>query len=240
MIDHLINYTSEVSLKYQYQKANPFPHIALDNFIKNENLIQNIIQEFQNYNEWGYDGSKYSEKHQIKKYFSPWCPSNLEQLPKATKFIINFFNSQEFINFVEEISGIKNLEPDHSLSGAGMHRIDRDGKLSVHLDCNKHPEKDLYRRINLLLYLNENWKPEWGGDLELWNSDASELMKTISPIINRLVIFNTTSNSYHGHPKPLKCPENRSRYSIAIYYFSKEYPENEKTNITSAVWKETT
>jgi Rps23 Pro-64 3,4-dihydroxylase Tpa1-like proline 4-hydroxylase len=119
-----------------------------------------------------------------------------------------------------------------------MHRIDSGGKLSVHADYNKHPRHDLYRRINLLLYLNKNWSESWGGDLQIWNSDMTKMAKSILPIFNRAIIFNTTPTAYHGHPHPLNTPEGISRYSIAMYYFTKDRPDNEKDNSIAATWKE--
>jgi len=235
----LINYQVNQKLIQEYQSAIPFPHIVLDNFIKNQSIIRTIAEEYRNYDYWGCDNSKYSQNNQIKKYFNPWDSESMNRMPPITKFMIDYLNSREIISFVEQISGIQNLEPDLSLVGAGMHRIDKGGKLSIHIDSNKHAEKQLYRRINLLLYLNENWMHEWGGNLELWNENPFEMVKNISPIFNRSVIFTTQSKSYHGHPKPLMCPENRSRYSIAVYYYSKDYPENEKTNCSSAIWKKT-
>jgi hypothetical protein len=35
-----------------------------------------------------------------------------------------------------------------------------------------------------------------------------------------MAIFATTENSYHGHPEPLTCPDDRVRRSIAMYYYT--------------------
>jgi hypothetical protein len=77
------------------------------------------------------------------------------------------------------------------------------------------------------LYLNKNWEEEWGGDLQLWNKDMSMCVKKILPIFNRMSIFSTTGNSWHGHPDPLTCPDNRSRKSLALYYYSDGRPDSE-------------
>jgi Rps23 Pro-64 3,4-dihydroxylase Tpa1-like proline 4-hydroxylase len=86
--------------------------------------------------------------------------------------------------------------------------------------------------------LNKDWKEEWGGDLQLWNKDMSMCVKKILPIFNRAVIFNITSDAYHGHPGPLKSPEGVDRLSFALYYFTETRPENEITKPHMAVWKE--
>jgi hypothetical protein len=42
-----------------------------------------------------------------------------------------------------------------------------------------------------------------------------------------MVIFSTTDFSYHGHPEPLNCPDNRSRRSLALYYYTNGRPASE-------------
>jgi hypothetical protein len=51
--------------------------------------------------------------------------------------------------------------------------------------------------------------------------------KRIMPVFNRMVIFDTTDFSYHGHPDRLACPEGNSRKSLALYYFSNGRPAKE-------------
>ena len=90
-----------------------------------------------------------------------------------------------------------------------------------------------------MLYLTPNWQEEWGGNLELWDTDMSSKIKDVLPIQNRAVIFNTTTKSFHGHPHPLQCPNDIYRYSIALYYFTIEPPDDlsEDELHTSAQWK---
>jgi hypothetical protein len=87
-----------------------------------------------------------------------------------------------------------------------------------------------------LVYLNPNWIEEWGGNLELWNKNLTEKTHAIAPMFNRAVIFNITDDAYHGHPEPLSCPDNQARYSMALYYFTEDRPEEEKNSEHSALW----
>ena len=109
----------------------------------------------------------------------------------------------------------------------GLHEIKQGGVLKIHTDFNKHPTNNLDRRVNLLLYLNKNWKDSYGGHLELWDKNMKECFNKVKPEFNTMVIFNTNDFSNHGHPDPLKCPYNLSRKSIATYYFSNGRPQNE-------------
>ncbi|HEX5694602.1 MAG TPA: 2OG-Fe(II) oxygenase, partial [Arenimonas sp.] len=48
------------------------------------------------------------------------------------------------------------------------------------------------------------------------------------PIFNRAVIFNTRSDTFHGHPAPLLVPDGVWRRSIAMYYYTSMRPEQER------------
>ena len=94
----------------------------------------------------------------------------------------------------------------------------------MHADFNVHPRLRLYRRLNLLVYLNKDWQQEWGGALELWDRGGQRWVRAIQPAFNRAVLFDTSNFSYHGHPHPLACPPERSRKSVALYYYALESP----------------
>jgi Rps23 Pro-64 3,4-dihydroxylase Tpa1-like proline 4-hydroxylase len=234
----LINLDLSQNTINEYRSVKPFPHIFINNFVRDLNLLDEIIDEYQSYQYWGHDNSEYSKNHQVKKYFSPWCDANVKDIPKSTKKLIDYLNSDTVLKKLETLTGIQGLMADPMLEGGGMHRIDSGGKLSVHADYNKHPNNPWYRRINLLIYLNKNWQDSWGGDLQLWNEGMTVMEKSSPPTYNTCVIFNTTPTAYHGHPHALNTPDGISRYSIAMYYFTKDRPENEKDNSIAATWKE--
>jgi Rps23 Pro-64 3,4-dihydroxylase Tpa1-like proline 4-hydroxylase len=129
---------------------------------------------------------------------------------------LNAFNSYPFINFLEELTGIPKLLPDPHFNGGGLHQILNGGKLAIHTDFNQLASLDLYRRLNVLLYLNENWKDEYNGNLELWDQTCSSCVKSVAPTFNKLVVFETNKRSFHGHPKPLNTPGSVTRKSIAL------------------------
>lgn len=233
----MINFTVTEKKINEYSQAQPFPHTVIDNFLP-PSLLNGVIDDFRNYNNWGWDNSNYSKDHQIKKFFSPWNNDGDTALPINTKLILNYFNSSDFISTLEKLTGIKGLISDPTLLGGGMHKIDSGGKLSIHADSRKHAVTGNYRRINLLLYLNKGWNKEWGGSLQLWDKDMTTMVRDIQPLFNRVVIFNTGADTYHGHPHPLNTPNGMSRISLALYYYTKENPDIEETSVTSAVWKD--
>ena len=233
----MINFTVTEKEINEYRQAQPFPHIVVDNFLP-PSLLNGVIDDFRNYNNWGWDNSNYSKDHQVKKFFSPWNNDGDTTVPINTKLILNYFNSPDVINMLEELTGIKGLIADPTLLNGGMHKIDSGGKLSIHTDSRKHTITGNYRRINLLIYLNKDWNKEWGGSLQLWDKDMTTMVQDIQPLFNRVVIFNTGADTYHGHPHPLNTPNSMSRISLALYYYTKENPDTEENSVTSAVWKD--
>jgi Rps23 Pro-64 3,4-dihydroxylase Tpa1-like proline 4-hydroxylase len=136
-------------------------------------------------------------------------------------------NSITFLSFMSEVTGIPNLIPDPTFEGGGLHQIERGGKLGIHADFNRHGRFKLDRRLNLLLYMNKDWREEYGGHLELWDRSMSRCEAKVLPIFNRMMIFGTTDHTYHGHPDPLRCPVGVTRKSLALYYFTNGRPAEE-------------
>ncbi|HEX7177440.1 MAG TPA: 2OG-Fe(II) oxygenase [Pyrinomonadaceae bacterium] len=213
----------ELAEKYReaYAQAAPFPHIVIDDFLPADALRQ-VLSEFPGARQ--IDWNKFNDPAQRK------LGSTAEsQIGEYTRFLLYQFNSSTFIRFLEKLTGISGLLPDPHFIGGGIHQILRGGFLKIHADFNRHPLLPLDRRLNLLLYLNEDWREEYGGHLELWSRDMSECRARILPVFNRCVIFSTTDYSFHGHPDPLKCPQERTRKSMALYYYSNGRPEEESS-----------
>ncbi len=132
-------------------------------------------------------------------------------------------NSPRFVEFVSKLIGVDELIADPSLEGGGLHQSTAGGYLNIHADFTVHPHNRKWqRRANLLLYLNDDWKPEYGGDLELWSSDMKRCVEKVSPVANRVLLFTTDGTSFHGHPEPMRCPPGLARRSLALYYFTVE------------------
>jgi Rps23 Pro-64 3,4-dihydroxylase Tpa1-like proline 4-hydroxylase len=133
------------------------------------------------------------------------------------------------LGFLETLTGIDGLVPDPYFGGGALHQIVPGGFLKVHADFNWHPKLRLDRRLNMLVYLNRGWRPEWGGALELWDGEMAGPVASILPLFNRTVVFTTTDSSFHGHPRPLACPDGTTRKSVSLYYYSNGRPESERS-----------
>jgi Rps23 Pro-64 3,4-dihydroxylase Tpa1-like proline 4-hydroxylase len=207
-------------LKIFYKNADPFPHIVLDDFF-NEKTLKEILESFpENIEKKGVQFNSKTEKK--------FSLNDTDKFSEATNSFINFLNSYKFLDFLNKITDIdEKLIPDPYLIGGGFHELKNGGFLNIHADFNIHPHLKLDRRLNMLIYLNQNWDQKFGGSLELWGNDMKKCAKKITPNFNRVVIFSTTGNSYHGNPEKIAHPENISRKSIALYYYSNGRPSSE-------------
>jgi len=203
-------------LRAAYQSATPFPHIVLDDFLRPE-IAEMAIKEFPPLDpkEW----NTYS--HTNERKFSHTEPATWGPNLQA---VLEELISPRFVQFLSELTGFSDLFVDDSLEGGGLHQSTTGGFLNIHADFTVHPHhRDWRRRVNFLLYLNVDWKAEYGGDLELWSTDMKGCAVKVPPVGNRAVVFTTDVDSFHGHPEPMQCPRGMGRQSLALYYFTLEH-----------------
>ena len=212
-----------------YVSATPFPHVVLDDFVP-ETVLDRVAAEFPGPDEipWAQHRDEHSQK---------LACSDESHMGAATRHLLAQLNSATFVNFLETLTGIDGLVPDPHFFGGGLHQIERGGYLRIHADFNFYPKLRLERRLNLLLFLNRGWDDGYGGHLELWKRDMTACARKLAPVFNRCVVFSTTDTAFHGHPDPLRCPEGTTRRSLAVYYYSAERPEGERSAAHSTLYR---
>lgn len=213
-----------------YASGVPFPHLVLDNFF-DPALLERILDEFPKPGEIRWQ--RFDNEREIKL-----ASAAEASFGPVTRLFLYHLNSITFLEFLSSVTGIANLIPDPCFDGGGLHQIVRGGKLGIHADFNRHPRYGLDRRLNMLVYLNRNWREEYGGHLELWDREMTACRTKILPLFNRIALFGTTDFTFHGHPDPLRCPEGMTRKSLALYYFSNGRPAEEISGKHSTLFKE--
>ena len=203
----------------EFKSGKPYEHIVIDNFLDPE-ALEKVLEEFPA------KGTKVW--HDYETHFEKKQEINGEgKMGPFTQHLLYQFNSAPFLQFLETLTGISDLIPDPYYYGGGLHQLNRGGKLGVHADYSKHVKWPLDRRINAILYLNKDWKEEYNGHLELWDTEVTKCEKKVLPIFNRLLVFAVTDFNMHGVPEILNCPEEMSRKSLAFFYFTNGRPEHE-------------
>ena len=196
----------------EYNSGDPFPHIVIDNFLP-PNILDAVLDKFPKPGDM--DWWSFNNNNEIKL-----GSKNEVQIPQVARNVLAELNSGYVLDWLEIVTGVPGLIADTRLIGGGLHQIQRGGKLGVHVDFNIEPRTKMYRKLNLLIYLNKDWQDEWGGQLELWDEPKLNCIKKVAPVFNRCVLFNTNNKSWHGHPHPLNTPEDITRKSLALYYYT--------------------
>jgi 2OG-Fe(II) oxygenase superfamily len=214
-----------------YCTAEPFPHAVLDGLFDDEELDA-VLAEFPS-----------PEQMRWVRFDTPlekklgFFHAMSEISPRIRRFL-DAMNGFEMLAFLEQLTGIDGLIPDPYFGGGGLHQIEAGGYLKIHADFNFHPKLRLDRRLNVLIYLNRDWRDEYGGHLELWDASMRSCVQRILPVFNRTVIFSTTDTSFHGHPYPLTPPPGETRKSVSLYYYTAGRPQDERSAPHDTIFRE--
>jgi len=227
----LINPIDGVKFKQELFAAQPFPYFCIDNFL-NEDFANEVYQAFPSYSggqDLGKEFTAVNEKRKIQI-------TDSSKFPSAIKKLSDLLASDEYVLMWSELTGIPDLEADVSLTGGGIHETNSGGHLDVHVDFNYNEGMQSYRRLNILIYFNKEWKEEYGGYLDVWDKDVKKCYGSFEPKFNRACGFLTSEVSFHG-VTPLTCPSRVLRKSFATYYYTKEMPDGWMGDKHSTIFK---
>lgn len=223
----LRNWGSQLgNLSQRYQNNKPFPHIHLAGFLDPE-WADAAAAEFPDPTGTAWIQYKHFNENKLGM-------TKRELFPPRIGGIVDELNSPAFLEWLSEMTGIRDLHADPSLEGGGMHQSVRGGFLNMHADFTfHHYHQHWRRRLNLILYLNPGWQTAWGGALELWDNHMSHCVTRIDPLLNHAVIFSTDEKSFHGFPERLTCPEGVARRSLALYYYTEDHTPSHHAKSTN-------
>ncbi|MDY7104193.1 MAG: 2OG-Fe(II) oxygenase [Actinomycetota bacterium] len=194
-----------------YAAADPFPHTVIDGLF-DAGALRRVRDELPARDTSGW--TTWDTANERKRVFD-----RPDRLGGTARRLADELNSSEFVRFLERLSGIGGLVPDPHLTAAGYFDVRTGGFLDVHIDFARNPKLHLVRRINVLVYLNEDWQEDWGGRLELCRTVDGRTVRSIVPVLGRMVIFSTPGAA-HGRPEPVRAPGGRSRLCFSAYYFT--------------------
>ena len=206
------------ALRQKVRAATPVPNFCIDNFL-DPAFAEAVIAAYPSY----------ADAMKVGQSFSAVNEKGKVQLTNASAFaepvaeLNRELASPGFLDLLSYVFDMPNLLPDEQLYGGGIHQTGPRGHLDVHVDFNYIEDRQLHRRLNILIYFNKDWKPDWGGNIELWDAEVKKCHHSYSPVFNRCVVFETNEISYHG-VTAVKCPEGMSRKSFAAYYYTREAP----------------
>lgn len=224
-------------IKEAFSNAYPFPHVSIDNFLTDD-FVDTLLSEFPSREDPEYlqfckeDGGKIGTNY---------SNGSIQSFPPAFKALDQVTASPEFLNLLSAITGIEEVEYDPDYFGGGIRESQMGTFLPPHVDFNHHPRTLSHRRLNLLLYLNQDWEKSWGGNLEVHLDPnlyrGHSLVKSVSPALNRCFLFETSEISWHGFDR-LNPPAGRSRRAWTVYFYTKERPGGNSIALRSTEYVE--
>lgn len=208
-------------LAAEFQNGDPFPLLMIDDFLDDE-TANALLAEFPAPDAMPKSRDyMFGDKHELS--------SVAEQGPTSRAFY-DALMGPEFQTFLQQISG-KDLFVDPAFHGGGFHQSGDGGFLDTHVDFNMHPlHDDWLRTINILLYLNKDWKPEYDGRL-LIKAKPDDEPRAVEPLFNRGLIMVTDDHTFHGFKK-MSLPPGVTRKSIATYAYEKVPVGSQKARTT--------
>ena len=219
-------------VRESYNEQTPYPFAFFDGFF-HDSLLDDVNREI--------DEANFAKDIRVIDGIEVKTRSNFddnEALPPATREVFEVINGGKFLNIISRLTGIDGLISDPYYDGGGINVIENEGTLAVHVDGTTQHRMQVSRRINAILFLNDNWDPSWNGYHEQWeylNKDLSpfddnqrwQCVRKILPKKNRLYVFTTNDHSWHGHAGVLNIPKHIQRRSLIAYYYTSSRPDSD-------------
>jgi hypothetical protein len=214
-----------------YRAARPYPHVVFDDFL-GETVAVALAERFPGPEHPAWMRRDYREQAarlgQLQR-------SGFDGVDAAVRHLLAELSGMAFLDFLATLTGVEGLIADAHFRGAGPSLTLPGGHLALHADFNRDRVRHLERKITVLYYLGRDWRPEWGGALELWDAGRTRCEASHLPLLDRLVVMAHGDTYWHGHPAPLACPEGRFRASIAAYYYVAA-PSPDEDQAHGAIW----
>lgn len=203
-----------------FASAQPFRHVVIERFLDPQ-FCGELISQFPAFE----SGDARNERGE---------PAGKSVIPAITRLgpaygkFDRLMRDSDFLSLMSRITGISGLLYDEDYVGGGTHENRSGQELDSHVDFNFHPRLGWHRRLNLIVFLNPQWEPSWGGCLELLREPSEPAQIVVTPLANRAVIFETTETSWHGFPLIQTPPASGiTRKSLAVYFYSHDRPAAE-------------
>lgn len=233
-----INEAQSLSLKIQEsaKKVNAhFPIYEVSDFLPLE-TFEIVKSNFPNKEDHLWETSKIGEVESKRR--TTW--SSIFDVPVELRNVVLYMNSSLFLKELSNYLKIPKLLSDPYFSGGGLNESFNGDYLDIHVDGNYHDASGLHRRANAILYLSDTWDSSWGGNFQVYSETGENFVSEVVPTPNKLVFFETSDISYHGFPEPINCPNEKSRRSLILYYYTKDSHNSSKIKESkphSALWK---
>ena len=181
LVDRIRDERDSIARQWHAPTGTSTRHFHVDDLLPKPD-VEAIYCAFPGTGDGFFDRESFREKKRTS--------ANLSQYDPVLSDITYAFQSEEVVGLLEEILGLKRLEPDPRLYAGGLSMMFEGDFLNPHIDNSHDAQRQRYRRLNLLFYVSPDWQEEYGGNFELWIDDR-KTPKTITSRGNRLVVMET-------------------------------------------------
>ncbi|MBX2840703.1 MAG: 2OG-Fe(II) oxygenase [Flammeovirgaceae bacterium] len=220
MINFELIEANKEALREQFLNAKPFPHLGIKDFCHQDKIekLYASIPEIE---------TKSADYIFAKNKFEK---SKFREMGEDFEELYQDLISERFQKLLAYITN-ENIFIDQKFYGGGIHQGKTGSFLDMHADFNYHPlEPKWFRNLNLLLYLNKDWKKEYGGELKLEDKRTGEKTDVDVPF-NQMTIMLCRGYTLHGYD-PISFPEGTFRTSIAAYAYTLQEDRKEAARTT--------
>lgn len=205
-------------LAARFAAARPFRHLVVDGFLPGA-LARGVARELPRPDDEAFtEGRVGGDGVAICR--------DPERLGPSWARVDALTRSADFLAALGEACGVADLRRNEAGDCGGLFRYAPDSEMDVHVDSNDvdvHCAQTGHRRkINLLLYLTPGWREDWGGGFDLYAAPSRAPVKSVAPLFNRCVLFDSHDRSWHG-VAPITLPRSArgtARFALILNYFS--------------------
>ena len=220
LVNHILEtFPDTYELQKKYRSHPDYSLLTLDNFIPRD-LVALMAKEL--------DEIPLEEcKHFTRAGSCMYEFNNVDRTPVQDS-VIHALHSSTFIKWLQEVTDTVDLIPDPHLIGAGYMKSFSGDSLKIHTDFNWNDELRLHRMLSVVIYLNEEWEEDWGGQLQFYDTNRKKVHTKVPVGAGNCVIWNYNNFAFHGYPDPMQCPEGKSRKGIRLFYYVSNAKHDDK------------
>jgi|TARA_B100001093_G_scaffold371112_1_gene356078 hypothetical protein len=220
LVKHIIeNFTDPYELQKTYRSHPSYSLLTLEDFVP-KHIVSAMAKELDNV-------PLEDCKHFTRAGSCMYEYNDVTKTP-VQDAVIDALHSSTFIKWLQEVTDTVDLIPDPHLIGAGYVKSLTGDSLKVHCDFNWNEQIRLHRMLSLVIYLNDDWKEEWGGQLQFYDRERQTVHSKVPVGNGNAVIWSYDNFAFHGYPDPMTNPKNTSRKALRLFYYVSNAKHDDK------------
>lgn len=200
----------------RFRSAQPFQHVVVDNFLTADVFAALNTEMREYYGENREKGKTWNSDAEDGK----WGSTGLAVPPRLAE-LDKFLGSEGLTSLLSRITGFTNLTVTSNINGVGFsffHAMKPGSYLGPHTDHTRDLNNGPYHVLNIILYMSNEWDPNWRGGTTLFNEKV-QLSGVVEYRPNRALIFMHSPHSIHGTERVSQLAGG-NRFSIYYDYYT--------------------